>query len=82
MWTRGKSKKQEPLVDSRGVYAKYNRITLIINSCTTHAQLDSCKRIIENFRAWCVESKFNPKVYISLVKFLEEKIENKALRIT
>jgi hypothetical protein len=81
MWTHGKSPKPEPLVDFRGVYAKYNRIVLIINSCMTHSQLNSCKNIVKNFKMWCIESKVNPRMYISLVKFLEEKIENKSYRI-
>lgn len=82
MWTRGKSKRQDPLVDIKGVYAKYNKIVLIINSCQTYKQLESCKQLVNNFQTWCFETKINPNVYVSLVVFLNEKIENKNIRLS
>ncbi len=82
MWTHDKSKKKDHLVDSEGVYARYNKIVSSINSCNTSDQLESCKRMTNNFRLWCSQSKINPRVYIFLVKFLGEKIENRASRLT
>lgn len=82
MWTRGKSKTQDHLVEFEGVYAKYNKIILIINSCTTRSQLESNKQIVKNFQTWCVNFKVNPKIYFTLIKFLNEKIENKFSRIS
>lgn len=82
MWTQDKSKKQDPLGDFRGVYAKYNKIVLTINSCLTYSQLETCKQLVSNFQMWCFKTKVNPNIYVSLVVFLNEKIENKAARLS
>lgn len=81
MWTRGKVKKEDSLENLEGVYAKYNKIALIINSCTTLAQLKTCEQLVINFHAWCIKSKINPRVYFTLVRFLGEKIKNKTSRL-
>lgn len=81
MWTLGKSKKQEPLEDFRTVYVRYNKIALTINSCVNMEQLLTCERMIGNFERWCIKSDVPIDTYSILVKFLEEKIDNKIIRL-
>ena len=82
MWILGKSKKQEPLEDFRTVYVRYNKIAITINSCVNMEQLLSCERMIGNFEMWCIKSDVPIETYSILVKFLEEKIDNKIIRLT
>jgi hypothetical protein len=82
MWILGKSKKQEHLDDFRTVYVRYNKIALTINSCTNIEQLLACERMIGNFEIWCIKSNVPIESYSILVKFLEEKIDNKIIRLT
>lgn len=82
MWTLGKSKKQEHSDDFRTVYVRYNKIALTINSCKNMEQLLTCERMVSNFELWCVKSNVPTEAYSILIKFLEEKIDNKVIRLT
>jgi hypothetical protein len=82
MWILGKLKKKEPLEDFRTVYIRYNKIALTINSCQNMEQLLACERMVSNFELWCVKSNVPTEAYSILIKFLEEKIDNKVIRLT
>ena len=75
MWTRGKLKNDSKEFEE--LYFKYEKITLIINSCKNIGQVESCKKIISNFEVWCHNTGMSRESYMTLVMLLEEKLKNK-----
>lgn len=75
MWTRLKLKRDS--IEFEELYFKYEKVILIINSCKNIDQLESCKKIISNFEAWCHNKGLSQETYTILVMFLEEKLRNK-----
>lgn len=55
---------------------------MTINSCINMEQLLTCERMIGNFERWCIKSDVPIDTYSILVRFLEEKIDNKIIRLT
>lgn len=77
MWILGRLKKKELLVDSKIIYAKYNKILLIIKSCTTLDHIESCRKIISNYEKWCTNINLEYRTYKMLINFLNKTLEIK-----
>jgi len=80
MLIREKLKTPEHLEDFKKVYARYKKIQSVINSCTTPDQINSCERMVSNFRKWCIKSNVKHNTYDLLVKFLYDNIEFTGLK--